>query len=298
MKNVAGPACCGSDFSRDAPSQIEPKAAAAEAAPTTGRRCAQRLALLFLLWLPLVAGAGVPPPADLSQRAGFDQRLGAQVSMTLRFRDADGRDVTLAELADGKPTLLALGYYRCPNLCDVVLHGIAHALPALRLRTGDDYQVVFISIDPHETPADARKAAHMLAQMNPAANVDRWHLLTGDPASIHAVAKVVGFRYFRDPRNDQYAHPAGLVVLTGQGTVAQYFFGVSYPPDALRLALVGASHGQLGSLIDRLVLLCCGYDPSTGHYSVLIGRVMQGLGVGFVLLMLAALYGLRHRERT
>lgn len=298
MENFATRASCVSDFSRDALGQVESKAVAAQAAPTTGRSCAQRLILLFLLWLPLVAGAGVPPPADLSRRAGFDQRLGAQVPMTLHFRDADGRNMTLAELADGKPTLLALGYYRCPNLCDLVLHGIAHALPDLRLRLGEDYQVVFVSIDPHETPADARKAAQMLAKMNPVARVDRWHLLTGEQASIHALAQAVGFRYFLDPRNDQYSHAAGLAVLTGQGRVAQYFFGVSYPSDALRLALVGASHGKLGSLIDRLVLLCCGYDPSTGRYSLLIGRVMQGLGVGFVLLMLAGLYWFRRRERT
>jgi protein SCO1/2 len=254
--------------------------------------------LLLLPWLPLLAVAGLPPPKNLNQRAGFDQRLGEPVPMSTHFHDANGRDVTLAELADGKPTLLALGYYRCPNLCDLVLHGIAHALPNLRLRTGEDYQVVFVGIDPRETPADARHAAQMLAQMNRAARVDRWHLLTGNQASIQAVAQAVGFRYFHDPRNDQYAHPAGLVVLTGRGKVAQYFFGVSYPSDALRLSLVGASHGKLGGLIDRLVLLCCGYDPSTGHYSVLIGRVMQGLGIGSVLLMLAGFWWFRDRARA
>lgn len=298
MKNVAGPTCCGSDFSRDAPVRAEPKAIAAQAAPKGGSSQVQCLVLLLLFWLPLVAGAGVLPPKDLNQRAGFDQRLGAQVPMTLHFRGADGHSVTLAELADGKPTLLALGYYRCPNLCGLVLHGIAHALPALRLRQGEDYQVVFVSIDPRETPADARKAAHMLAQRNPAAHVDRWHLLTGEQASIRAVADAVGFRYFLDPRNDQYAHAAGLVVLTGQGKVVQYFFGVGYPPAALRLALIGASHGRLGSLVDRLVLLCCGYDPSTGRYSLLIGREMQVLGVGFVLLMLVGFAWFRRRERT
>lgn len=258
----------------------------------------RRVALLLGFWLPLAAGAGIPPPKNLDQHAGFDQRLGEQVPMSPHFRDSDGRVVTLAELADGKPILLALGYYRCPNLCDLVLHGIAHALPTMPLRPGEDYQVVFVGIDPRETPADARHAAQMLARMNPAAGVDRWHLLTGDQASIHAVAQAVGFRYFHDPRNDQYAHPAGLVVLTGQGKVAQYFFGVGYPPSALRLALVGASHGKLGGLIDRLVLLCCGYDPSTGHYNVLIGRVMQGLGIGFVLLMLAGFWWFRGRARA
>lgn len=258
----------------------------------------QGLVALLLFWLPLLALAGLLPPKDLNQRAGFDQRVGTQVPMNSHFRDAGGRDVTLAELSKSKPVLLALGYYRCPNLCDLVLHGIAHALPKLRLRTGGDYQVVFVSIDPRETPADARHAAHMLAKLNPAAHVDRWHLLTGDPASIHALAQAVGFRYFLDPRNDQYAHAAGVVVLTGQGKIAQYFFGVSYPSAALRLALVGASHGRLGGLIDQLVLLCCGYDPSTGRYSLLIGRLMQILGAGFALLLVAGVFWFRRRERA
>lgn len=256
------------------------------------------LTLLLLFWLPLCVVAGLPPPKNLNQRAGFDQRVGTQAPMAAHFRDASGRDVTLAQLTDGKPTLLALGYYRCPNLCDLVLHGIAHAVPDLRLRTGEDYQVVFVSIDPRETQADAQHAAQMLAKINPAAHVDRWHLLTGEQASIHALAQAVGFRYFLDQRNNQYAHAAGVVVLTGQGKVAQYFFGVGYPSAALRLALVGASHGQLGSLVDQLVLLCCGYDPSTGRYSLLIGRVMQILGIGFALLLLAGVFRFRHRERT
>jgi protein SCO1/2 len=258
----------------------------------------QGIGLLLLLWLPLMASAGLPPPKDLNQRVGFDQRLGRPVPMTLRFRDAAGRSVTLGELADGKPTLLALGYYRCPNLCDLVLQGMARAIPAVPLRPGEDYQVVFISIDPHETPTDAAAAVHMLAQMHSAASVARWHLLTGDQASIHGVAQAAGFRYFHDPRNGQYAHAAGWVVLTEQGTIAQYFFGVSYRPDALRLALVNASHGRLGNVLDRLVLLCCGYDPSTGRYSLLIGRVMQVLGVGFVLLMLLGSCWLRRRRQA
>ncbi|HEY1588263.1 MAG TPA: SCO family protein [Rhodanobacter sp.] len=252
----------------------------------------------MLLWLPLMVCADVPAPADLPHLVGFDQKLGAQVPMTLHFRDAVGHDVTLAELVDHKPTLLALGYYRCPNLCDLVLQGVAHALPTLRLQLGRDYQVVFISIDPNEKPADARDAAHMLGQTNPAANVDRWHLLTGDQASIRAVAQSVGFRYFHDLRDGQYAHAVGLVVLTGQGAITQYFFGLSYPSDALRLSLVNASHGRLGSLIEQLVLFCCGYDPSTGRYSLLIERMMQCLGVGFVLMIATGLYWFRRRART
>jgi protein SCO1/2 len=226
-----------------------------------------------------------PPPPDLDQRAGFDQRLGASLPMDAHFRDAAGRVVDLATLSHGKPLLLALGYYRCPNLCDVVLHGMAHAMAGLDLEPGRDFGVAFVSIDPTETPADARHSQAMLARMAPKAGVSRWHFLTGDAGSIHALAQAIGFRYFYDTRNHQYAHAAGLVVATPQGRVAQYFFGVSWPPASLRLALVGASRGRLGNLIDRLVLLCCGYDPTTGRYSLAIGRAMQALGAAFVLAL-------------
>lgn len=255
--------------------------------------------VLLMLGLLLIASAALahapPPPANLDQRAGFDQRLGLQLPMDRTFHDADGRAVTLRQLAGGKPLLLALGYFQCPNLCDVVLNGMAHSIAQLPLQPGRDFQVVFVSIDPRETPAIARHSQQMLASMQPRANVPRWHLLTGDEGSVHALAQAVGFRYFYDPRNRQYAHAAGLVAVTPQGKIAQYFFGVSYPPDSVRLALVGASAGKLGNLIDQLVLLCCGYDPSTGRYSVLIGRVMQVVGVGFVLLLAGGLLWMRRR---
>lgn len=244
------------------------------------------------------AAAALPPPKDLTRRAGFDQRVGSPVPMNLAFREADGRVTHLATLAGGKPILLALGYYQCTHLCGVVLHGMAQAITHMNLQPVQDYQVVFVSIDPQETPADASHSQAMLAQMNAAAHVDRWHLLTGDQPSIKALADAVGFRYFHDARNHQYAHAAGVVVLTPQGRVAQYLFGVSYPPRSVRLALVNASQGRLGSVIDQLVLLCCGYDPTTGRYSLLIGRVMQFLGIGFALLLVLGLGWLWLRRRT
>ena len=251
--------------------------------------------LLSLMTTASWAAQALPPPPDLEQRAGFDQRLGAALPVSAHFRDASGQAVDLATLAHGKPLLLALGYYRCPNLCDVVLHGMAHALAALDLQPGRDFAVVFVSIDPSETPADARHSQAMLARMNPGASVPRWHFLTGDAASIHALARAIGYRYFYDARNRQFAHAAGLVVVTPQGRVAQYFFGVAWPPASLRLALVSASRGQLGNLVDRLVLLCCGYDPTTGRYSLTIARAMQVLGAAFALALGGWLWWLRRR---
>jgi protein SCO1/2 len=261
--------------------------------------------LLLLLMLSVPAfGAGAPvPPADLSSRAGWDQRLGAPIPRDLAFNDAQGKPVTLAALAQGKPLLLSLGYYRCPNLCDVVLQGLGTAASKLSLRPGADYEIAFVSIDPRETAADAAKSAHHIAVMDPDADTARWNLLTANESSVRDLADAVGFRYFYDERIDQYAHPAGAVLLTNDPSsnklvAAQYFFGVAFPPDSLRLALVNASHGKLGTLIDQLVLLCCGYDPATGRYSLLIGRVMQACGVVFLLLMGACLAWLRRRDRS
>ncbi|HEV2540765.1 MAG TPA: SCO family protein [Frateuria sp.] len=255
---------------------------------------------MLMLWLPVAALAtqAPPPPPDITQRAGFDQHLGAPLPMDTRFLDANGKPVDLRTLAGGKPLLLTLGYYRCPNLCDVVLNGMAHTLAKLDLAPGRDFAVAFVSIDPTETPADARHTQTMLERMHPDAHVPQWRFLTGDQASIGPLARAVGFRYFYDQKLHQYAHAAGLVAITPEGKVAQYFFGVSWPPASLRLALVGASQGRLGSLADRLVLLCCGYDPATGRYSLAIGRSMQALGVAFVLALACWLAWLRARARA
>ncbi|HET7360076.1 MAG TPA: SCO family protein [Rhodanobacteraceae bacterium] len=259
----------------------------------------KRAVCLVCAWLlPLAASArALPPPPDLAQRAGFDQRLGAQVPMDLQFRGSDGRRVSLATLVRGRPMLLALGYYDCPNLCGAVLLGMAQSAAAMPLRPGRDYEAVFVSIDPRDTPATAARKQAAIARAVPDAHVGAWHFLTGDPAAVHALAQAVGFRYFYDKRNDQFAHAAGVVVLSGKGRVAQYMFGVRYPPRSLRLALVDASAGHLGSLVDQLVLLCCGYDPTTGRYSLLVGRVMQVFGVGFALLLAAMLGWLFRRGR-
>jgi protein SCO1/2 len=237
-----------------------------------------------------------PPPADLDTRAGFDQHVGARLPMDTRSDDQDGHAATLAARADGKPLLLAFGYYRCPNLCDLTLHGMGSAVATMALDPGKDYRIVFLSIDPGETAADARTAQAMMQGMNASAHADRWTFATARADAIAGLTAAAGFRYFRDPANDQYAHPAGVLVITPDGQIAQYFFGVGYEPAALRLALVDASNGRLGTVIDRLVLLCCGYDPATGRYSLLISRLMILLGSLFVLGMLAGVYWLQRRS--
>lgn len=230
----------------------------------------------------------LPPPADLLAQIGFEPPLGATVPSGLVFRDADGKRRRLGAALAGRPTLLVPGYYRCANLCDVVRAGVAQAVAASGFTPGEQFNLVLFSIDPHESPTDAAAAQRTDAEVNPRAQVQRWSYLTGNRAAVTALARAIGFRFFLDPRNGQYAHASGIVLLSPQGTITQYLPGVEFAPLTLRLALVNASRGRIGTLVDRLLLVCCDYDASTGRYGLLISRVLQGLG----LLTLATLAGL------
>jgi protein SCO1/2 len=238
-----------------------------------------------------------PPPPDLDRRAGIDQRIGQSLPGDLVFHDTDGRPLHLAELDNGKPLLLAFGYFGCPNLCDTQLHSMAKTIASLPLRAGKDFQVAFVSIDPTENPRAAARAATQLSHDSPGARVDQWHLLTGDATNIATLASAVGVRYWLDPKLGQYVHPAGIIITTNAACVAQYFFGVSFPPDAVRLALVSASNGHLGTVIDQLVLLCCGYDPTTGRYSLLIGRVALIVCSLFLIFIIVWLWHMKRSAR-
>jgi protein SCO1 len=248
--------------------------------------------------MPTTRQQHLPPPPDLNRRVGFDQHLGASLPSDLTFRDSNGSPVRLDRLTQGRPTLLALGYYDCPNLCDTELRSIGHTVGSIDMRPGTDFQVAFVSINPHETPHAAADATRTLTHDLPSADVGRWHLLTGDDNNIRRLAAALGYRYWFDARNHQYAHPAGVVVITARGQIAQYFFGVSFPAAAVRLALVGASHGRLGTLTDQLVLLCCGYDPTTGRYSLLIGRIVIVVCAAFLLIAGIWLWTLKRRSRA
>ncbi len=237
------------------------------------------------------------PPPDLLQRVGFDQHLGAQVPLDAVFRDANGKRARLRGLLDGKPALLVPGYYTCRNLCGVVRTGVANAVRRSGLIPGEQFNVLLVSIDPHDSSKSARTAQSNDELAHPNAHVAGWHYLSGAQEAIAPLMRSIGFRYFFDDRDDQYAHTAGIVVLTPQGRIAQYLFGVQFAPETLRLALVNASRGSIGNLVDRLLLLCCDYDASTGRYTVTIDRVMQGLGVATALILIGGIAWLRRAER-
>jgi len=253
--------------------------------------------LLLCLSAVLLCGATMPP-TDLEQRAGFDQHLGAQLPLQTVLRDGSNVDETLQQRAHGKPLVIALGYFNCRHLCDTVMQSLAHAVAGAGLQPGRDLEVMFLGIDPREGPEAAQRAMRHLAGTVPAAWPTRWQYLTPSPQALRDIAHPLGFRYFRDPRLDEYVHPAGIVVVTPQGRISRYLFGVDYQPGTLRLAIVEASRGALGSLTDRLVLLCCGYDPSTGRYTLLIGKLMQLTGIAFAATLCAVVGWLAWRRRA
>jgi protein SCO1/2 len=245
---------------------------------------------------PGMRTTGLRAPADLATRVGFDQELGGRVPMHVSFIDSDGAAVDLAGLLNDRPTLVVPGYYTCANLCGAVRAGVAHAIEGSGLTPGEQFNVVLVSIDSRETAEEAQAAKQKDASSHPHAYVPRWHYLTGSSSAHEALMRAIGFRAWFDERDGQYAHPAGIVLLSPGGLVTQYFFGVRFVPRSLRLALVGASRGRIGSFVDQLVLLCCDYNPSTGHYGLLVSRVLQALGVLTLLALGALIFLLRRHE--
>jgi len=246
--------------------------------------------LLFALWPALaVAQMGAAPPPrpatpGVLQEIGFDQRLGESVPLDLAFTDEAGRSVKLSDYFGKKPVVLSLVYYQCPMLCTISLNGLAGALEVLSFVPGQEFEVVTVSFDPSETPdlAAAKKKAYMARYRRPEAHAG-WHFLTGPSASVEALTRAVGFRYVWDAATRQFAHPAGLLVLTPEGKISHYLFGVEYAPKDLRLALVDAAKGRIGNLADQLLLYCYQYDPQTGRYSASILNLVRLAGALTVL---------------
>jgi len=217
-------------------------------------------------------------PAAL-RNVGIEQRMGVQVPLELPFADELGRPVTLRQYS-GKPMILALVYYQCPSLCNMVLNGIVRSAKSLKMTAGNEFEVVAVSFDPHETPemAAAKKASYMKEYERPKSEYG-WHFLTGAAASSRTLADTVGFRYSYDALTNQYAHASAIIVLTPEGRTSQYFSGIEYPARDLRLALIEASHHRIGSAIDQVMLYCYHWDPARGKYGLVIQNVLRIAGL-------------------
>jgi protein SCO1/2 len=244
---------------------------------------------------PGMPAAAVPAPL---REIGFDQHLDEKLPLDIEFTDEQGRSVKLGSYFGERPVVLTFVYYDCPMLCSLVLNAMASSLKAMSLDAGKDFEVVAVSFDPRETPALAAERKRVLLERydRPAA-ADGWHLLTGSQASIEQITKAAGFRYTWDEATKQFAHPSGIIVVTPEGRLARYLFGLEYGPRDLRLALVDASSGKVGSVVDSLLLYCFHYDPSTGRYGFLVMRAVRIAGAATVLLIGTFIAVMIRRER-
>jgi protein SCO1 len=283
----------------DTPERRSPRAAVLAAAATLVLT-AMAPAALAQRAQPAVAAdsraAGLPAPL---KEVGFDQRLGERVPLDLAFRDADGEAVRLADyFRGGKPVLLSLVYYECPMLCDLTLSGLAQSLKPLELTAGRDFELVTVSFDPGEGPTEAAEArSRYVPRYGRTEAWEGWHFLTGEPAQIAALAEAVGFRYQYDADRDEYAHAAGLVMLTPDGEVSRYFFGTDHPSKDLRLGLVETADEKIGSPIDQILLYCYHYDPALGRYSAATMNLLRAGGALTVLLLGGFVVVMLRRER-
>jgi protein SCO1 len=242
------------------------------------------------LLIALLAQA-VVPARDL----GFEQRLDAALPMDTRFRDECGAPLSLGAAAEGRPFILAFVYFRCPSLCVLVVEGLKRSLRSVAFDAGRDYTVVLVSIDPREGPelAAARRDDCLRAYGRGDAG---WRALTGDEASIAALTRAAGFRFAYDAASDQYAHPGGILLATPQGRISKVFPGVVYDPRDLRLGLVEAAAGRIGTAVDALLLFCYAYDPASGRYGLSILRTLRIAGVLTVLILGGAVWRLSRRR--
>jgi protein SCO1/2 len=224
---------------------------------------------------------------DIIKDIDFEQRLDAQLPLDATFRDETGRTVQLGEyFHHDKPVVLALVYYECPMLCTQVLNGMVTSLKVLRYSAGHDFDVVALSFNPREGSglASAKKAAYVDAYGRPGSE-HGFHFLTGDPDSIERVTNAVGFKYKYDPRIAQYAHAAGITVLTPEGRISRYFYGIEFAPRDVQFGLMDASKLKIGTITEKITFLCYHYDPASGKYGLIVTRLLQAGG----LLTLAAM---------
>jgi protein SCO1/2 len=263
------------------------------------RRTALLLATnaMICLLLAVIAHADDGRPSALRD-VGLDQKLNAQVPLDLPFLDEGGRTVRLGDYFGTMPVVLTLNYSDCPMLCPLVLNDLLRAARAIPLELGKDFRIVTVSIDPDDTPARvSSKQRSYVERYGRSGGADAWHFLTGGEDSIGSLARAVGFRYSFEPRSRQYAHTAGIIVLTPGGRIARYFYGVEYSPRDLRLSLVEASTGRIGSLADQILLFCFHYDPVANRYTLVILNTIRFAGIATALGLGTLMIVLFQRER-
>ena len=272
--------------------------------PTSGARrnllfaAACSWLILSLFTTPGALGQGMSqgimsPPANVRppylENVGIEQRLDAQVPGDLAFTDDTGRPVKLGDYFGKKPLILNLVYYNCPMLCGEALAGLTGSMKMIKFDVGNQFDVVTVSFNPQERPQlAAAKKADYIKRYGRLGAVNGWHFLTGPAGSINALTKAVGFQYQYDAAKNQYAHATAIMVLTPEGRISRYFYGVDFPPKDLRMGLVEASQGKIGNLTDQVLLYCYHYDPTVGKYGAVVSNMLK-LGGGVTIVLLGGL---------
>jgi protein SCO1/2 len=264
--------------------------------PTGRRRRAALWTAALVLAAALSPALAQRPPTEARMNEGlpgelrdvaFDQHLGEPLPLDLEFTDSEGRAVRLGDYFGERPVVLVLAYYTCRMLCHEVLNGVASSLAVLSFDAGDEFDVLTVSFDPRDVPESAAAAKRGYLHRYGREDAERgWHFLVGEEPQIRALTEAVGFRYEYDERLDQYAHASGIVVVTPEGRLARYFYGVEFAPRDVRLALVEASENRIGNPVDQLLLYCFQYDPATGKYGAV---VMNMLRVGAILTVIGVI---------
>jgi protein SCO1/2 len=268
-----------------------------------GAKQSVRLTLAMLaMGIPALAQPGQPAPMQPSHNlqdsnlkpalpgalegVGIEQKLDAQVPLNLTFRDEVGRNVSLSTFFESKkPVILAPVYYRCPMLCTQILSGLESSLKAVSFNPGQEFEILAVSFDPKDTAELAASKKQMyLKRYGRQNSANGWHFLTGDEANVKALMDAVGFHYKYDPKTDQFAHASGIMILTPEGRLSRYFYGVEYAPRDVRLGLVEASQNKIGTPVDQMLLFCYHYDPATGKYGAIAMKLVRFAGAAFVLI--------------
>jgi protein SCO1 len=234
------------------------------------------------------------PPSNVRpphlENVGIDQHLDSQIPPNLAFTDDAGRSVMLGEYFGKKPLILNLVYFHCTMLCGEELAGLTSAMKLVKFDLGKEFEVVTVSFDPRETPADAAaKKKDFVERYGHRGTGDGWHFLTGSAESINALANAVGFKYQYDPKTNQYAHATAIMILTPQGHISRYLYGVDFPPKDVRLGLVEASQEKIGNPVDQVLLYCYHYDPATGKYGAIVSNILKLGGALTIVLLLGLL---------
>jgi len=243
------------------------------------------LALILLLPVAVLAQPGMPEP-NIFQEVGIDQKLDGQIPLDLTFRNEHGDTVRLGDYFGKRPVILSLVYYTCPMLCTQVLNGMVETFRIIDFTAGNEFEIVTVSINPQEDHVlAAEKKAGYVGSYGREGVAEGWHFLTGDQEAIRKLADAVGFRYIYDEKTGQFAHASGIMVVTPDGRLARYLYGIEYGAKDLKFSLIEAASGKIGSPVEKLLLLCYHYDPTTGKYGVVVTNIVRGGGVLVLVLL-------------